>query len=366
MKQRIFVLTGDPPEIPGGMEHAVRELTRGLEQRGYTVEVFHRSNTSAPAWVAKPADKWQGYAADVLISWYIGLQVRKRMGEDVVAVLSNGPYGWYVPCSVVTKKMHFYHGTYRGQAKEIRPFISGAGAFKLKWWDSMVLERMSGRGKQILCNSDQTREQVSNYFRYKGSTVWYPLDTTLFCPLDKLASRQFLGLPDRGHIGLFVGSTQPTKNFGMVRRLIEEFRDVKWILALRGEMPKDLVQDDRIYLFPNASKAILPRLYSAADFAVCPSFYEAFGYVVAESLCCGTPMIASHGGASLCFLDEPSLEGLLVQHPDATADYVIAIRKVLQDSVSFRQLVIDHARPKVENVMKPENWWRRFFELTGL
>jgi glycosyltransferase involved in cell wall biosynthesis len=366
MKQRIFVLTGDSPEIPGGMEHAVRELIRGLEQRGYAVEVFHRNNTSAPAWVARPTNKWQGYAADVLISWYLGLRVRERMGEDVVAVVSNGPFGWYVPCSLNIRKIHFYHGTYRGQANEIRPFISGAGVFKLKWWDSMVLERMSGRGKQILCNSDQTREQVSQYFGYEGSTVWYPLDTMLFRPLDKLATRRGLGLPDRGHIGLFVGNTQPTKNFGLVRRLIEELGDMKWILALRGQVPKDLVRDDRICLFPNASPAMLPQLYSAADFAVCPSFYEAFGYVVAEALCCGTPMIASPGGASLCFLSEPPLGGFLVRRPDATADYMVAIRKVLQDSESFRQLVINHVRPKVEKVMGSENWWHRFFELTGL
>jgi len=366
MKQRIFILTGDPPEIPGGMEHAVQELTRGLEQRGYAVEVFHRNNTSAPNWVARPANKWQGYAADVLISWYLGLQVRKRIGKDVVAVLSNGPFGWYVPCSALIKRMHFYHGTYRGQANEIQPFISGSGAIKLKWWDSMVLERMSGRGKQILCNSDQTREQVSKYFGYQGSTVWYPMDTSLFRPLDRLASRRALGLPDCGHIGLFVGNTQPTKNFGLVSRLMDELQDVKWILALRGEVPKGLVRGDRIHLFPNASKDILPQLYSAADFAVCPSFYEAFGYVVAEALCCGTPMIASPGGASLCFLNEPPLGGLLVPHPNATADYVIAIRKVLQDSESFRRLVIDRVRPKVEKAMKPENWWQRFFELTGL
>ena len=77
-------------------------------------------------------------------------------------------------------------------------------------------------------------------------------------------------------------------------------------------------------------------------------------------------MIAAPGGASLCFLNEPSLGGLLVPHPNATADYVIAIRKVLQDSESFRRLVIDRVRPKVEKAMKPENWWQRFFELTGL
>ena len=366
MKQRVFLLTGDPPEIPGGMEHAVRELKDGLERRGYTVEVFHRGNTSAPTWVAKPRNKWEGYAADVLISWYIGRRVRARMGSDVAAVLSNGPFGWYAPCGPAVKKMHFYHGTYRGQADEIRAFISRAGAFKLRWWDSMVLERMSGRGKQILCNSDQTRAQVSKFFGYDGSTLWYPIDTSLFRPLDKSTARRSLGLPEEGHVGLFVGNTQPTKNFGLVNRLIEELTDVRWILALRGAVPQDLVGSDRIRVFQDATGGMLPSLYSAADFAICPSFYESFGYVVAEALCCGTPMIASPGGAALCFLSDPGLDGFLVQGPQLFSDYLVTIRKVLQDPKVFREYVITCVRPKVLEVMTPQSWWGRFFKLTGL
>ena len=364
--KRVFLLTGDSPEVPGGMEHAIRELMSGLEQRGYAVEVFHRNNSGAPRWVARSSNKWESYGADILISWYLGLKVSKRMADDVVAVISNGPFGWYVPSPSHVKKIHFYHGTYRGQAYAIHRFISFPGAIKLKWWDSMVLERMSGRGKQILCNSDQTRDQVMKYFRYSGSTVWYPLDTSLFRPLDRKVCRQAIGLLDEDKVGIFVGSAQPTKNFGLIRRLIQEIKSVKWLLALRGDIPTDIANNERICLFHNAPLGLLPRLYSAADFAVCPSLYESFGYVVAEALCCGTPMIASPSGASLSFLGKPPLEDLLVKCPDATADYASAIRKVLLDSKSFSQLIIDQVRPEVEKLMAPENWWRRFFEVTGL
>ena len=108
MKQRVFVLTGDSPEIPGGMEHAVRELIKGLETRGYAVETFHRHNVSAPGWVSSPTNKWQGYGADVLISWYLGLRVRERMGKDVAAVVSNGPFGWYAPDSHHSLKKYIF------------------------------------------------------------------------------------------------------------------------------------------------------------------------------------------------------------------------------------------------------------------
>lgn len=86
----------------------------------------------------------------------------------------------------------------------------------LKWWDSMVLERWSGKGKQVLCNSDQTREEVRKFFRIHGTTIWYPLDTKHFCPIDRAKCRQELGLAENRPVGLFVGSTQPQKGFTII------------------------------------------------------------------------------------------------------------------------------------------------------
>jgi glycosyltransferase involved in cell wall biosynthesis len=36
----------------------------------------------------------------------------------------------------------------------------------------------------------------------------------------------------------------------------------------------------------------LARIYSEANLTVCPQKWETFGYTVAESICCGTPVIA--------------------------------------------------------------------------
>ena len=366
MKGRILVLTGDPPETPGGMEHLIREMKKGLEGLGYTTEVLHRHNAS-PSWVARPANRWQSHLADALMGWYLGRGVRQRMGEDVVAVLSNAFFGWPLPRHPErVKKIHFYHGTYRGQSDAIRLFISRAGACKLKWWDSMVLERLSGRGKQILCNSEQTRGEVRRFFGYEGATVWLPLDTAHFRPLDKLEARRSLRLAERKPVGLFVGSTQPAKGFPVVRRLIEALPEVEWILALQGHVPQDMEQNDGVTVFPNAASEILPRLYSAADFTVCPSRYESFGYVVAEALACGTPVIAAPGGASRFFLSEPPLNRLLVSRPDAVEDFLATARRVIENPDSYRQMVIESVRPKIEEIMAPGNWWRRFSELTGL
>ena len=108
------------------------------------------------------------------------------MDADVAGVISNGDLGWCAPAPIAqdAKRIHMYHGTYRGQAEAIRPFISRRGYLYLKWWCSGVLERLGGRKRIVLCNSDQTREEVSRFFGHDGTVVWLPLDTAHFRPMD--------------------------------------------------------------------------------------------------------------------------------------------------------------------------------------
>lgn len=365
--KQVLILTGDPPEAPGGMEHVNRQLMSGLTKLGYTVEVLHRHN-SAPGWISHPTNKWQGYCADAMLSWYLGRRVQASLTDNTAAVISNGPFGWHLPnLKTGVRKIHFYHGTYRGQADGIRPFISWAGAAKLRWWDSMVLERFSGQGKQIVCNSDQTCEEVRKFFGYRGTTVWLPLDTSHFSPMDRSVARQRLGLSQSDRVGLFVGNTHPTKGFSLVTNLIEALPKVKWLLALRGDVPKDISQDARVLVHKDAPYSHLPVLYNAADFTVCPSRYEAFGYVVAEALACGTPVIASPGGASRLLLSgHPTFQGFVIEQLESPNHFRDVIMAVLERSDFYRRLVIDEIRPTLESIMGANSWLSTFCEFTGL
>jgi glycosyltransferase involved in cell wall biosynthesis len=366
VRSRILVLAGEPPESPGGMEHVIRELTKGLLDRGYEVEVLHRGN-AAPGWVAHPANKWQAYIADPLLGWFLGRKVKERMGPGVAAVVSNGFFGWYLPgLTRSVKKIHIYHGTYRGVSNAIRPFISTFGAFKLKWWDSMVLERLSGRQKQVICNSDQTQDEVLRYFGHRSVTMWLPMDTDHFRPLDKMQCRREFSLPPDRKIGMFAGSIQPSKGFPIVHSLIKSMPEVHWILALRGEIPNDLNGQDRISLFRDASAQILPSLYSAADFSVAPSEYEPFGYVVAEALSCGTPVIASPGGASRRFLNQAPFLSFLIEPPNTIEKFTAEAERIMHDPEYYRSSVIRQIRPEIETVMSRDTWLKNFCELTGL
>jgi len=364
---KVLLLAPNSPDTLGGIEHFVRELAHGLGRRGYSVEILHRENSS-PAWTSRKLGRYVQKLSGSALGYFIGRQAQMKLDNGVVAVISNSDVGYYPlrPPSKRTRLIQFYHGTYRGQAEAIRPFIRYPGYLYLKWWDAMVLERLSGLNKQVLCCSDQVGQEVRRFFGYPSTTVWYPMDLSRFSPRDPQTSRIELGLPLTGPIGVFVGSAHATKGFSVVRNLIAAIPQVCWALALRGAVPEDIQLNPCVQVFQDMPNEKIPLLYSAADFALSPSRYDAFPYAVCEALACGSPVIASPSGASSLFLKGPPLNRFLVSSADATREFLEATHEILRDPNFYRRAVLKYVRPKIGEIMSPANWWHRFFEVTGL
>jgi glycosyltransferase involved in cell wall biosynthesis len=156
------------------------------------------------------------------------------------------------------------------------------------------------------------------------------------------------------------------KGFDVVQALIRLFPNIFWVIVLRGEKQCLVFDAPNVHVIHNAPHASLAVVYAAADFSVCPSAYEPFGYVVAEALLCGTPVVAAPGGASSMFLSEPPMDRLLVPREKGVTEFATVIREVLDHREYYRQLVLEKIQPKVLQWMEPHNWWNRFFHLTGI
>jgi glycosyltransferase involved in cell wall biosynthesis len=367
MKGQIYILTSTAPHRSGGVERFVREITERFEIQGYVTHVFHGEN-SLPGSLRNSRNRIVRQFSDTALGYYVGKAAAKQLTNEVVAILSNGVVGWY-PFRISghsTKRIHFYHGTYCGVAEAIRPFITARGYLFLKWWVAMVLEKWSGRGKILLCNSDQSKLEVLARFGRKCHTIWLPLDTNRFSPKEMVTCRRAFKLPENKPVGLFVGSLQPHKGFPLVRALLDFFPNVHWVLLIRGDQPADLASHQNVTLLPEVSDDELPLLYGSADFSLCPSSYEPFGYVVAEALACGTTAISSPTGASRLFLNEPPLDRFLVSRADDIDGFRRAVSQVLLAPERYRRIVLQRVRPRLEAIMAPENWWLRFSAMTGL
>jgi glycosyltransferase involved in cell wall biosynthesis len=361
----IFILSTGPIDRLGGMERFLQYVASGFQERGYGVRVFHSENTGPERWRhPKSSNKLEWFLASGLQGFYIGRAATKALHDGVRLVLSNSTVGWY-PLGKGVKSAHFFHGTYRGQAEAIRPFIRYRGYLSLKWWSAMVLERLSGKNKIALCCSEPIRDEIRRYFGYDAQVMWYPIDLNHFRRLDTQVCRRQLGINSEA-VGLYVGSSHPMKGFAAVEHVARAFPEMTMVVAVRGPLPEHVQQLSNVRIFHDATYEVLPLLYNAADFSMCPSRYEPFGYVVAESLACGTPVVASPGGASLAFHIDSATKPLLTASADDMQGFTRAVRSVLSDPQKWRDLVQSVIRPRLERMMAPENWWRRFLGAVGL
>jgi glycosyltransferase involved in cell wall biosynthesis len=364
-RDEIFILTTGPIERLGGMERFLQYVASGFQERGFSVRVFHAENTGPKRWQhPDPSNKLEWLLAGGLHGYYIGRAAKEALHPGVRLVLSNSTVGWY-PLGKGVKHAQFFHGTYRGQAEAIRPFIKYRGYLKLKWCDAMLLERFSGKNSIALCCSEPIRAEIRRYFGYDAHVVWYPIDVDHFRHLDMKACRKQLGLAE-GPVGLFVGSISPTKGFPVVDRLARENPQMTMLVAVRGPLPESISALPNVRIYQDANYDLLPILYNAADFSVSPSHYDAFSFVVAEALSCGTPVIASPHGASLTFYTDPLLKQLLTTSTQDFPGFELAARKVLSDPPYWRAIIEAKVRPRLEQMMAPENWWRRFNQVVGL
>jgi glycosyltransferase involved in cell wall biosynthesis len=347
------------------MERFLQYVATGFQERGYGVRVFHSENTGPERWRhPDPAKKLEWLLAGGLHGYYIGRAAREALHPGVRLVLSNSTVGWY-PLGNGVKHAQFFHGTYRGQAEAIRPFIKYQGYLKLKWWDAMLLERFSGKNNIALCCSEPIRGEICRFFGYDAHVVWYPIDINHFRRLDVKSCREQLGL-DEGPVGLFVGSASATKGVSVVEHLARENPRMTMLVAVRGPLPESICTLPNVRVFQNANYELLPILYNAVDFSLSPSRYDAFSFVVAEALSCGTPVIASPHGASLTFYDKAALKPLLTSSTEDLEGFRRAVRTVLSDPPYWRAMVEAEVRPRLLQMMAPDNWWPRFVQTVGL
>jgi len=130
-----------------------------------------------------------------------------------------------------------------------------------------------------------------------------PIDTNVYKPFDKEASRALWNLPQERLLILFGALSAVTDINKGYRELIEALHNLtdKTIeLVIFGSSAPEVSPDFGFkthYLGHLNDDVSLVTLYSAVDLLVVPSRQEAFGQTASESMACGTPVVAfNHTG----------------------------------------------------------------------
>lgn len=161
------------------------------------------------------------------------------------------------------------------------------------------------------------------------------IDTSVYKPFDAQKARELWRLPQDKKLVLFGaigGVNNPIKGFAKLSEALCKLKNKNIELVIFGSGEPGEPQDSGLithhlgHLYDDVS---LVTLYSAVDVMVVPSLQEAFGQTAAESMACGTPVVA-FGATGLLDIVDHQVNGYLAQ-PFSTDDLARGIDWVLDN-----------------------------------
>lgn len=190
------------------------------------------------------------------------------------------------------RHVSYIHSPMRYAWDQYYAYFAGAGFLsrrvieremsKLRLWDAASAARVD----RFVANSSYVRQRIQRYYRRDAAVVHPPVDTEFFRP----AAR-----PGRDYF-LLVSALAPYKNVGLV---LEAFRGLKERLVVvgRGQQERALRRraGANVQMLPEVGAERLRDLYGNAR-ALVFAGVEDFGIAFAESLACGTPVVAFDRG----------------------------------------------------------------------
>jgi glycosyltransferase involved in cell wall biosynthesis len=187
------------------------------------------------------------------------------------------------------------------------------------------------------------------------------VDVDRFQPVDRIAARRQLGLPEDASLIVSVGSLLPVKCH---ERLISAVAQIKTRhprlkLYIVGEGPsrpklEELIRDldihAQVVLVGSRSNEELKSWFSAANVSCLVSSREGWPNVLSESIACGTPVVATRVGGVSEIIRSPEL-GILVE-PNT-----LAIAAGIEDALTRswdQEALVRHARRRTWDVVAAE------------
>lgn len=343
----------------GGMNVYVRDLSRELGRRGFTVDVFTRSqDPDVPRVVdlgpnarvihlkAGPEAPYDKNLVHDHIDEFTDNLLEFARREDFAYHLVHSHY-WLsglvarqIRREWNTPVMHMSHTlgklknrVAKSQADLEAPVRVESEREIINSVDRLVAANPLEKAQMIwLYGADPTKIEV----------IPCGVDLELFYPRARSEAQAYLDMPAHHKMVLFVGRVEPLKGIdvlieamALVLEKHTDLRDDICLCVIGGEPDADAAKMDRemarlqdmretlgianvVTFLGKREQVALPFHYSAAEVCVVPSHYESFGMVALEAMACGTPVVASRVGG-LTFTIQDGSTGFLVPNDDPKA-----------------------------------------------
>ncbi|MBX9691924.1 MAG: glycosyltransferase family 4 protein [Cyanobacteria bacterium] len=209
----------------------------------------------------------------------------------------------------------------------------------------------------VIAISQATKDDLQNLLGIdqKKITVVHNCTSKVFShsvvpgqPSQKPLLRSALGLPERGHLVLHVGTCAPYKNTAAILRALQLLREKEiWFVRVGAPLTSENWREatrlgvaDRVIYTNWVPDEILAQYYQACDVLVFPSLWEGFGLPPLEAMSCGLPVVVS----CIPALQEVVGEAGLQVKPEDHVALSEAIKSVLSDEELRERLVLSGLR----------------------
>lgn len=283
-------------DVPGGVQHHVRDLAEALIGIGHQVSVLAPGDEDleyppyvVPAGRAVPV-RYNGSVARLAFGPISATRVRRWLaggGFDVLHV--HEPLTPSLSMLAVLSARGPVVATFHTAMTRSRAMAAAQGALQL------VLERITGR----IAVSELARKVQVEHLGGSGWEIPNGVAVSRFATAEPLPGWPGVG----GAVGFLGRFTEPRKGFDVLLtawiRLAERRERLRLLVAGPGEPEEALAKvpgqlRDRVTFLGKVSEADKARMLRGVDCYVAPNTGgESFGMILTEAMAAGTPVVAS-------------------------------------------------------------------------
>ncbi|MCH8904596.1 MAG: glycosyltransferase family 4 protein [Bacteroidetes bacterium] len=220
--------------------------------------------------------------------------------------------------------------------------------------------------KIIFAASGMVKQELIDLFNIpeeKIKIVYPPINTDRF-NREKLSAKKELrkkfGMQEDTTYFAFISTGNKRKGLDLLLHAFEDLKSEKIELIVAG---KEKIHTRLKNIRYTGYIQNPMELYAAADFTIYPSYYDAYGQVVTESLHCMTPVLISHKVGASELISEK--EGQVINSFDR-GEWTEAIRAITNKEFSIDpDFVINNQLSVTQHMEKILNHWQAFKNSTN-